>query len=288
MRRSFGPMGGGSVGGGGGMLKTVHRAMRAGSGTRGASHEPFSHSTTTSHNNTTNSPTYRPSSSDNKNNLNTISFSSNHHDHPYPSSSINQYDDFVFCTVPSMDEVHHAISSLQQVLYPPTSFHDSEWDLDWIEPSTSMLKAHCGSECVYDAFHLLQTEPSVKKMVMSLSSDKSVWEAVMNNEAVRELRDSVYEANKTSILGDVVDSPDGPTPVPDVLQWILVNTKAKLMDLVKKTTEMVNKLFRSTINEKANDQEGAKTEPFETIVRSSFFLSVMVLLIVVVTRTCRL
>ncbi|KAI7740463.1 hypothetical protein M8C21_003687 [Ambrosia artemisiifolia] len=278
MRRSFGPMGGG---GDGGMLKTVHRAMRAGSATHGASHEPFSHSTTN------NSPTYRPSSSNNKNNLNTISFSSNHHDHPYPSSSINQYDDFVFCTVPSMDEVHHAVSSLQQVLNPPTIFHDSGWDFDWIEPSTSMLKAHCGSECVYDAFHLLQTEPSVKKMVMSLSSDKSVWEAVMNNEAVRELRDSVYEANK-SILGDVVDSSDGPTPVLDVLQWILVNTKAKLMDLVKKTTEMVNRLFQSTINEKANDQEGAKTEPFEKIVRSSFFLSVMVLLIVVVTRTCKL
>lgn len=30
-------------------------------------------------------------------------------------------------------------------------------------------------------------------MVISLSSDKSVWEAIMNNEAVRELRDSVYE-----------------------------------------------------------------------------------------------
>ncbi|KAJ0658120.1 hypothetical protein HanLR1_Chr14g0554241 [Helianthus annuus] len=102
MRRSFGPMGGG----GGGMMKTVHRAVRAGSGTR----DPFSHSTTNH-----NSPTYRPSSTDNKNNnSNTLSFSSNHH--PYPSSSVNQFefDDFVFCIVPSMDEVHHAIDSLQQ------------------------------------------------------------------------------------------------------------------------------------------------------------------------------
>ncbi|KAJ0705417.1 hypothetical protein HanPI659440_Chr14g0573241 [Helianthus annuus] len=274
MRRSFRPMGGG-----GGMMKTVHRAVRAGSGTG----DPFSHSTTNH-----NSPTYRPSSTDNKNNnSNTLSFSSNHH--PYPSSSVNQFefDDFVFCTVPSMDEVHHAIDSLQQVLNPPASSHESGWEFDWIEPSTSMLKAYGGSESVYDAFRLLQTEPSVKKMVMSIASDKSVWEAVMNNEAVRELRDSFYEANK-SILGDEVDSSDGPTQVPDVLQWILINTKAKLMEIVKKTTEMVNRmLFQSPGNGKAKDEDGVKTEPFEKKVTSSFFLSIMVLMIIVVTRSCK-
>ncbi|KAL8192805.1 hypothetical protein R6Q57_027253 [Mikania cordata] len=182
MRRSFGPMGGG------GMMKTVYRAVRAGSGGHGSVQEPLPHST----NNHNNSPTYRPSSSDNQNNS-TLSFSSNHH--PCPISSLNQCDDFVFCTVPSMDEVHHAVASLQQVLNRQTSSHDSEWDFDWIEPSPSMLKAHRGSESVYDAFRLLQSEPSVKRMVMSLSSDKAVWEAVMNNEVVRELRDSIYEGS---------------------------------------------------------------------------------------------
>lgn len=33
----------------------------------------------------------------------------------------------------------------------------------------------------------------VQRMVISLASDNSVWDAVMNNEVVRELRDSVYE-----------------------------------------------------------------------------------------------
>ncbi|KAJ0842423.1 hypothetical protein HanPSC8_Chr14g0641551 [Helianthus annuus] len=273
MRRSFGPMGGG----GGGMMKTVHRAVRAGSGTG----DPFSHSTTNH-----NSPTYRPSSTDNKNNnSNTLSFSSNNH--PYPSSSVNQFvDDFVFSTVPSMDEVHHAIDSLQQVLNPPALSHESGWEFDWIEPSTSMLKAYGGSESVYDAFRLLQTEPSVKKMVMSIASDKSVWEAVMNNEAVRELRDSFYEANK-SILGDEVESSDGPAQVPDVLQWILINTKAKLMEIVKKITEMVNRMFQSPGNGKAKDEDGVETEPFGKKVTSSFFLSIMVLMIIVVTRSCK-
>ncbi|XP_022006600.1 uncharacterized protein LOC110905026 isoform X2 [Helianthus annuus] len=252
MRRSFGAMGGG----GGGMMKTVHRAVRAGSGTG----DPFSHSTTNH-----NSPTYRPSSTDNKNNnSNTLSFSSNHH--PYPSSYINQYDDFVFSTVPSMDEVHHAIDSLQQVLNPPAISHESGWEFDWIEPSTILI---------------------FQKMVMSIASDKSVWEAVMNNEAVRELRDSFYEANK-SILGDEVESSDDRAPVPDVLQWILINTKAKLMEIVKKTTEMVNRmLFQSPGNGKAKDEDGVETEPFGKKVTSSFFLSIMVLMIIVVTRSCK-
>ncbi|KAI3514725.1 hypothetical protein L1887_13374 [Cichorium endivia] len=83
------------------------------------------------------------------------------------------------------------VSSLQQVLDPPTSSNDG-WEVDWSEPSPSMLVSR-GSESVHDAFHLLQTEPSVKRMMVSLSSDKSVWDAVMNNEAVRQLRDSAYE-----------------------------------------------------------------------------------------------
>lgn len=32
----------------------------------------------------------------------------------------------------------------------------------------------------------------VQRMVLSLSSDKTVWDAVMNNEVVRELRESYY------------------------------------------------------------------------------------------------
>ncbi|KAK9706563.1 hypothetical protein RND81_07G135100 [Saponaria officinalis] len=66
-------------------------------------------------------------------------------------------------------------------------------DMDWIEPSMQLydqrLAQSYGWEKVYGAFHLLQTEPSVQKMVVSLSSDKAVWDAVLKNETVREIRD---------------------------------------------------------------------------------------------------
>ncbi|KAM1345393.1 hypothetical protein ACFX15_034135 [Malus domestica] len=49
-----------------------------------------------------------------------------------------------------------------------------------------------GVERVYDAFHLLQTKSSMQRMVMTLSSDIAVWDAVRNNEVVRELHESFY------------------------------------------------------------------------------------------------
>ncbi|KAL4575965.1 hypothetical protein LXL04_012057 [Taraxacum kok-saghyz] len=292
MWRSFGQGGGGAMGGGGGggILKTVHKAVSAGAGGRGSSQEPFSRSATTHYNSTTTTsptsrPTYKPSSSDY--NPNSLSFSSVNHPN-FPNSvspmSGDEYDDYVFCTCPSMGEVHDAVLSLQQVLDPdsPTSCHDPGWESDWIEPSRSMLLKSHGSESVYDAFHLLKTEPSVQRMVISLSSDKSVWDAVMNNEAVRELRDSVYEANKSiSESTEKIEScDDGSFPVSDILNWIFINIKAKVTELVDKITEIVNNL----LHDKNSNEESA---PFEKNLKSSFMLSVMVLLIVVVSRVNR-
>ncbi|KAL8096021.1 hypothetical protein AgCh_037110 [Apium graveolens] len=132
-------------------------------------------------------------------------------------------DRFVFGSVPSVDEIQHAVSSLQQVLEPVSysqlikdrAAYDSDKDVanhiysptnlirkvpsvgsevDWMEPSlqpwNSRFLKPLGSDRVWNALHLLQTEPAVQRMVVSLSSDKAVWDAVMNNDVVRELRDS--------------------------------------------------------------------------------------------------
>ncbi|KAK1388231.1 hypothetical protein POM88_016409 [Heracleum sosnowskyi] len=39
------------------------------------------------------------------------------------------------------------------------------------------------------------TEPAIQRMVVALSSDKAVWDAVMNNDVVRELRDSIVKGS---------------------------------------------------------------------------------------------
>lgn len=45
---------------------------------------------------------------------------------------------------------------------------------------------------IFDYTHFKNCNFSAQRMVMSLSSDKAVWDAVMNNEVVRELRETYY------------------------------------------------------------------------------------------------
>ncbi|XWS51583.1 hypothetical protein CRYUN_Cryun12cG0189200 [Craigia yunnanensis] len=228
------------------------------------------------------------------------------------------FDDFVLGPVPSVAEVQNVVSTLQRVFDTsscpqlirdkfsynagkdiahqnpsPTGsmhrVHSAGSELDWMEPSlhlynTGALQPY-GSNRVYDAFHLLQTEPMVQKMVFSLSSDEAVWNAVLNNEMVRELRESYYAAKDSNPLSSDESSDensDVPNKTMNIVKWIFDNTKAKVMDIFEKITKLMNDLFKLPLD---NETTTAGTpDPFEERLRTSFLLSVVVLLVVVVTR----
>ncbi|KAL0304096.1 UNVERIFIED_CONTAM: hypothetical protein Sradi_6277700 [Sesamum radiatum] len=159
----------------------------------------------------------------------------------------------------------------------------SESEVDWVEPSLTlynsrMLQRPCGSSRVYDAFHLLQTEPSVQRMVLSLSSDRAVWDAVLNNEVVKELRGSICQADEEEDSRE--KESDDSSPVKDVLSWVFVNAKANIIQLIDKITKIFNEVFHPSNEEK----KGNTVDPFEEKLKSSLFISIIVLLIVVVTR----
>ncbi|KAI7724962.1 hypothetical protein M8C21_018881 [Ambrosia artemisiifolia] len=340
MRRSFGPkMGGGGGGGGGGMMKTVHRAMRAGIGSNTSQEPSYSSHAATGTTSNRNHQHINTTLS-----LNRPSSPCSYLNHPAPdmpphnlalttslSSATGEefdweyvdvegdgvdgfYDEFVFGGgVPSEQEVHHAVTSLYEVLEPvsfdqlmnhretyeddarvdiissSTGFHNSGLELDWHEPSmqqcysTSTLQVP-RSDKVCDAFHLLQTDPSVQRMVISLSSDKAVWDAVMNNEVVRELRESIREDK--SIYDGSEGGVNGSNPVTQVLHWIFANTKDKVIEIVAKITKVVNELLRPmSKDEKPNIDTNVGLDSFDEKLRRSFFLSIVVLLIVVVSRS---
>ncbi|KAI3432146.1 uncharacterized protein J3R85_007539 [Psidium guajava] len=224
------------------------------------------------------------------------------------------FDDFVLGSVPSTDEVHGAVSAIQQVfdsgpysqyvrdrfspyvdkdltdqvkntsnLLPRVSSSGSE--MDWIEPAVHLCNSGALQpyERVYDAFHLLQRDPSVQRMVISLSSDKAVWDAVLNNEVVKELRESCQAAEITSIPDISSDeSSIDPNGVVDVVRWMFDNTVAKVTELVEKITKLVGDLFQMPPNEQAASSGPA--DPFEEKLRTSFLLSVVVLLVIAVAR----
>ncbi|CAM8986307.1 unnamed protein product [Rhodiola kirilowii] len=223
------------------------------------------------------------------------------------------FDDFVLGPVPCRLEAQSALTALQQVIekasfsqmvrdkygetdvpdHPvsPTSFiHravSSFSDSDWAEPSLQlcfprMLESR-GSGSVYDAFHLLQTDPSVQRMVVSLSSDPSVWNAVLNNEAVQELRHSIFPDDTINISSLETDCEDSAT---SILKWIFDNTKAKAMEIIEMISKLVNVLFQPLEGDDNTSTDSTNT-CFEEKLRYSLMLTVVILLIVAVARAKR-
>ncbi|KAJ4955403.1 hypothetical protein NE237_012186 [Protea cynaroides] len=213
------------------------------------------------------------------------------------------FDNYVFGAVPSQDEVEDAVSSLKQIVAPALYSRFCEGgssasldkdiidhtddqgrsELDWIEPTLHLCNPRLSPSHqygrVYDAFHLLQAEPSIQRMVISLSSDKAVWDAVLNNEVVKELKESFC------IAEDAKSQTDGsPDKEANLLKWILNNTKAKVLELIEKLRKLVNHVFQPLQKKKA----AATTDLFEDRLRTSLLLSIVVLLIVVVTRAHRI
>ncbi|XP_051122900.1 uncharacterized protein LOC127245852 [Andrographis paniculata] len=221
------------------------------------------------------------------------------------------HEDYLFGTVPSKVEVEHAVSAIQQVFGASSSRRnivEEDLEMDWVEPSLhfkssrKQVQPH-GSDRVYDTFHLLQSEPSVQKMVKSLSSDEAVWNAVMNNEVVKELRGSITAAHKIDDEEDEEDedsskmdedsskmdeddeddkSKDSPIinsqPLKELLHWIAANAKARIARLI----DGVMKLF-----ELPNDssKKGETADSLDYNLKASVLISVVVLLVVVVARS---
>lgn len=61
------------------------------------------------------------------------------------------------------------------------------------------------------------------------------------------------------------------------LRWMFSNTRAKIMELINNISKLVNDLFGAPVTEKA-------MRGFGGTLRSSLMLSVLVLLVIVVTR----
>lgn len=233
-------------------------------------------------------------------------------------------EDSVFGSVPSVDEVHDAVSALQQVFdgssfsqlvrdkyesYPENGggggyqspiatgmVHQAPSfgsDSDWMEPSVQLchsrvLQPHACDQ-VYSAFDLLRTEPSVQRMVISLSSDKAVWDAVMNNDVVREIK----ELYKNGISQDEESSDDTPgknNAAVDFIKWVFDNTMVKANEVFKKITNLVIQLLNTHNGDDGGVNKKGKDAKFnnwlEEKLKTSVLLSIVVMLVVMVSRAC--
>ncbi|KAJ1272147.1 hypothetical protein BS78_06G180900 [Paspalum vaginatum] len=142
---------------------------------------------------------------------------------------------------------------------------------EWTEPAMLVLNSSAlltkEHRAVLDAFHLLQEDTSVQKMVMALSTDKAVWDAVMNNEVVQEFKKSFQDAKETDFKGS--------STAPGFMMWVLESTQAKIREFLEKILGLVNMLFHA--GDKNFDMS-------DDVVRMSFMLSVFVFIVVTVAR----
>ncbi|KAE8721257.1 Structural constituent of nuclear pore isoform 1 [Hibiscus syriacus] len=191
------------------------------------------------------------------------------------------FNNFILGPVPSQPEVENALAALQNFIHGVSS---SRPEFKWMKPlldgcdSRELLSQGLGR--VYDGFILLMTEPSIKRLVVSLSSDKAVWNAIMNNELVRKLCDSP-ESPHPAVENRSGNSSSETDIGNDILQWILDVAKAKVTELVFRFQSLLNEVFQTDKREKTNEK---RRDQFEEEIRSSLILSVAILLIVIVAR----
>jgi len=184
----------------------------------------------------------------------------------------------VFGHVPSQSEVESAINALLNFIIGESSSGSAlkclQQKLDCFDPR-QLLSHGYGRVC--DAFRLLQTDPAIKRLVLSLATDKAVWDAVMKNELVQLLRGSLYTVD----CKRPQCSNEEPDLAASILRWILDATKAKVLELIEKFLWLVNDVFQPPKG--AKPKNGNKEET-EDKVRSSLLLSIVILFIVVLAR----
>ncbi|TKY66309.1 hypothetical protein E2542_SST09177 [Spatholobus suberectus] len=179
--------------------------------------------------------------------------------------------------VPSQREVEDAVSALQHFMQAVSSSST----LQEISGSYGQrMVMSQGYKRLYEAFQLLQADPAIKRLVVSLSSDKALWDAVMSNvlhQKLLELPDSgegecrrprISELNEFGI---------------HILSWTLDIIKGKILELIESFQLLVNDLFQSPRMENAT----ADAAEMDEKVRSSLLLSIVILLIVIVARCQR-
>ncbi|KAI7740615.1 hypothetical protein M8C21_019493 [Ambrosia artemisiifolia] len=200
--------------------------------------------------------------------------------HESEDMAIGYSNQINFGHVPSQMEVQNAINDLQRVM--------NGFCVD--DSSRSVMKS-VGQKRLLDAYHLLQTDPFVQvglfvylfmvvdeRLVLSISSDTQVWDAILKNDAVLDLQSSLPLADE-----ECETYKHEPNSTSAIVKWIFAVMKSKIIELMEKLEVFVFETLYS--RSKKTSSESKHDDVLEEKVRSSLLLSIVVLLIVVVTRS---
>lgn len=177
--------------------------------------------------------------------------------------------------VPSELEIERAIRALL-VLWQSASSSGLEENCMRLfgcrDPSTLTSS---GWGRVWRALHLLQTEPAIKKLVISVVLDKAFWSAIMNNQSVKKFQELLL-SDETSSPRICEEELDWGT---DNLGWLLDILKDKIMALVEKFKLLLIAAFQPS--QPVAPEAAAE---LDEKIGSSLLLSVLIILVIVLAR----
>ncbi|KAF8032231.1 hypothetical protein BT93_D1224 [Corymbia citriodora subsp. variegata] len=177
--------------------------------------------------------------------------------------------------VPSELEIDKAIRALL-ILWQSASSSGSEeiWMRLFGCRDPSILTSS-GWGRVRRALHLLQNEPAIKSLVISVVLDKAFWSAIMNNQSVQKFQEL--------LLSDETGSPQICEGEIDLgtnnLGWLFDLLKDKIMDLIEKFKQLL--IATSQPSQPATPEA---TADLDEKVGSSLLLSVLIILVIVLAR----
>jgi hypothetical protein len=166
-------------------------------------------------------------------------------------------------------------------------------DGDWKEPSLFEVASTSsnvgGKSAMLEAFHQFQHNPQVQKMVVSLATDKGVWDAVLANDQIKEFRQKLREStglieNGSDLTVDAVDevskSLKDDTNIFSQVYW---NTKKAFAQFMTTLQELIRGIFDTA--EQRLQVTDDDDDFFQHTVRSTMMLSVLVMSLVVFKRS---
>jgi hypothetical protein len=161
----------------------------------------------------------------------------------------------------------------------------------WIEPpsyevATSPQAPEPPSSAMLEAFHQFQHNPQVQGMVVSLATDKGVWDAVLANEKIKEFRRNfITPTSEDSLGGAVNQKAKASRKNTNVFSRFFWKSRKAFADFIANFQEFVTALFETAEKKRPGSTDNEKANFFERSVKACMMLAVLVLAIVVFKRS---
>jgi len=163
----------------------------------------------------------------------------------------------------------------------------------WIEPPpyemvTSPKEPEAPSSAMLEAFHQFQHDPQVQGMVVSLATDKGVWDAVLANEKIKEFRRNFSAPTSEDSLNGAMDlKGKGSRKNNNVFSRLFWKSKKAFANFMTSFQDFVTALFESAEKKGPANSANEKTNFFERSVKACMMLAILVLAVVVFKRSAQ-